>query len=81
MGNDVACMIVGIGTIRIRMHDGIVRALTNVRQMPDLKKNLISMGTLNSFGYKYSDEGGGIRVSKGSLVVMKGNKVDGCCEF
>jgi hypothetical protein len=25
MGNDVACKIVGIGTIRIRMHDGIVR--------------------------------------------------------
>jgi hypothetical protein len=30
MGNNVACKIVGIGTIRIRMHDGIVRALTNV---------------------------------------------------
>jgi hypothetical protein len=77
MGNDVACKIVGIGTIRIRMHDGIVRTLTNVRHIPDLKKNLISLGTLDSLGYKYSGEGGVIRVSNGSLVVMEGNKVDG----
>jgi hypothetical protein len=30
MRNDVACKIVGMGTIRIRMHDGIVRTLKNV---------------------------------------------------
>jgi hypothetical protein len=77
MGNNVACKIVGIVTIRIRMHDGIVRTLTNVRHIPDLKKNLISLGTLDSLGYKYTGEGGVIRVSKGSLVIMKGNKVDG----
>jgi hypothetical protein len=42
MGNNIACKIVGICTIKIRMHDGIV-----------LKKNLISLGTLDSLGYKY----------------------------
>ena len=77
MGNNVAYKIVGIGTIRIRMHDGIIRTLTNVRHIPDLKKNLISLCTLDSLGYKYSSEGGVIRVSNGSLVIMKGNKVDG----
>jgi hypothetical protein len=77
MGNNFACKIVGIGTIRIRMHDGIVRTLTNVRHIPDLKKNLISLGTLDSLGYNYTGEGGVIRVSKGSLVIMKGNKDDG----
>jgi hypothetical protein len=30
MGNNVTCKIIGIGTVRIRMHDVIVRALTNV---------------------------------------------------
>jgi hypothetical protein len=44
MGNGVTCKIVDIGTIRIRMHDGIVRPLTNVRHIPDLKKNLIFFG-------------------------------------
>jgi hypothetical protein len=77
MGNNVACKIVGIGSIRIRMYDGIVRILTNVRHIPDLKKNLISLGTLDSLGYTYSNEGGVIWVNKGSLVIMKGNKVDG----
>jgi hypothetical protein len=30
MGNDAIYKIVGIGTIRMKMHDGIVRTLTNV---------------------------------------------------
>jgi hypothetical protein len=50
MGNDVACKIVGMGTIRIRMHDGIVRTLKNVRHILELKKNLISLCTLDSLG-------------------------------
>ena len=70
MGNDVVCKIVGIGTIKIRMHDKIVRTLKNVRHIPNLKKNLISLGILDSLGYKYSSEGGVIRVSNGSLVMM-----------
>ena len=44
--------------------------------MPDLKNNLISLGTLDSNGYKFSAEGGVLRVSKGSLVVKKGKKVN-----
>jgi hypothetical protein len=50
MGNDVACKIVGMGTIRIRMHDGIMRTLKNVRHILELKKNLISLCTLDSLG-------------------------------
>jgi len=57
MGNDVACKIVGMDIIRIRMHDGIMRTLKNIRHILDLKKNLISLGTLDSLGYKYSGEG------------------------
>ena len=33
------------------------------------------MNTLNSLGYKYSGRDGVIKVSKESLIVMKGNKV------
>jgi hypothetical protein len=46
MGNNVACKIVGIGAVRIRMHDGTVKTLKNIRHIPDLKRNLISLGTL-----------------------------------
>nr|GEU39227.1 putative polyprotein [Tanacetum cinerariifolium] len=44
MGNDSPCKVVGIGTIRIKMHEGVVRTLTDVRHVPDLKKNFISLG-------------------------------------
>ncbi|MCQ7691360.1 DDE-type integrase/transposase/recombinase, partial [Salmonella enterica] len=71
MGNNAACDVVGRGTIRIKMHDGIVRTLTNVRHVPDLKKNLISLGTLEALGCKYTAEGGVMKVSRSALVVMK----------
>jgi hypothetical protein len=54
MGNDAKCKAIGLGTIKFRMFDGIVKILTNVRYVPDLKKNLISLGTLDSLGYGYS---------------------------
>jgi transposase InsO family protein len=38
-----------------------------------MMRNLISLSTLDLKGYKYSDEGGVMKISKGSLVVMKGN--------
>ncbi|GKA06401.1 hypothetical protein Tco_0685625, partial [Tanacetum coccineum] len=63
-----------IMTIRIKMHDVVVRTLTNVRHVLDLKKNLISLGVLDSKGFKYTSENGVLRVSKGALVVMKATK-------
>ena len=56
MGNDNACQTKGIGTIRLKMHDGTIRRLTNVRYILDLKKNLISLGVLDSDGYKVTLE-------------------------
>jgi hypothetical protein len=50
MGNDATCTIIGIKTIKIKMFDGVVRTLGEVRHVPDVKKNLISLGTLNYFG-------------------------------
>ena len=32
MGNDVACKIVGIGAVRIRMHDGTIKTLKNFEE-------------------------------------------------
>ena len=48
MGNNLVYKVVGISIIRIKMHDGIVRTLTNVRHVPKLKKNLVSLRTLDS---------------------------------
>ncbi|XP_077222053.1 uncharacterized protein LOC143855883 [Tasmannia lanceolata] len=77
MGNNMAYKIVGICTIHIKMYDGIVKTLTEVRHVPDLKKNLISLGTLDCNGCKFFDEAGILRVSKGALTVMKGKRRNG----
>jgi sensor c-di-GMP phosphodiesterase-like protein len=37
MGNGIRCKIVGVDSIRIRMFDGIVRELMDVRYVRDLK--------------------------------------------
>jgi hypothetical protein len=70
IGNDVVCQTSGVGTVKIKMFDGIVRTLTDVRHVPDLKKNLISLGTLDAAGCKFTTVGGVMRVSKGAMVVM-----------
>lgn len=45
MGNHIPYKLVG------RMHNGIVRTLSDVWHVLDLRKNLISLGTVDSNGY------------------------------
>ena len=75
MGNNMSCQTVGMGDIRIKMYDNTVRTLTSVRHVPDLKKKLISLGVLDSDGYKFTGQDGILKVFKGALVVMKAEKV------
>jgi hypothetical protein len=76
MGNGIRCKTVGVGSIRIMMFDGIVMELTDDRYVPEFKSNLISLGVLDSCGYKYTGQGGALTLSKWNLVVMKATKVD-----
>ena len=75
MGNDATCSVIGIGTMKIKMFDGVVRVLNNVRYVPNLRKNLISIGVLDDLGYSYSLKGGIMRITKGALMVREGRKV------
>lgn len=61
----MSCKIAGIRTIRIKVFDGAVRTISDVRYVPDLKRNLISLNTLYSKVYKYNGECGVLKVSKG----------------
>ena len=73
MGDSTPCKIVGIGSIQIKMSDCVIMTLTNVRHIPTMTRNLISLSPLELKGYRYSAEGGVMNVSIGSLVVMKGD--------
>jgi hypothetical protein len=77
MGNNTTYKVVGIGTVRIKMYNGIVRTMTDVRHMPDLAKNLLSLSTFDSQGYSYSGGGGVLRIGKGALIFIKGILVNG----
>lgn len=46
--------------------------LSNVRHILELRNDLISLGALDTNGYKYTTEGGLLRVIKDALVVMRG---------
>ena len=75
LGNGVSCKVMGIGTIMVKMFDGVIRKLRNVRHVPDLKMNLISLGTLDSRGYNCTIGNGELLVTRGDLIVLKGKKV------
>jgi hypothetical protein len=75
MGNDISCKFVGIGIIQIKMFDGTVKILIDVRHVPELRKNLISLGVLDTGGYKSIFQVGIMKVYKGILLVMKAKKV------
>ncbi|XP_073099673.1 uncharacterized protein [Elaeis guineensis] len=75
MGNHTACKLIEIGTMKIKMFDGVMRILTNVRYVPTLRKSLISLGTLDENGCSYSGSNGVIKMKKGALIVLKGEKI------
>ncbi|KAG8478610.1 hypothetical protein CXB51_028417 [Gossypium anomalum] len=68
MGNNASCKIAGVGTIKVKMFDGVVRTLSDVRYVPELKRNLISLSTLDSKGYRYTAESGGSTVTGDAAV-------------
>ncbi|KAM7469064.1 hypothetical protein LguiA_007247 [Lonicera macranthoides] len=72
MGNDHACKTMGIGMIRLKIHDGVVCTLGDVRYVPDLKKKLISLGAFDSNRYRVMLEGGNLKVFSGVMVMMRG---------
>jgi len=56
MGDDHPYKVEGIGTVCIKIFDGIVQELKEVRYVPQLKRNIISVGTLKTLGLVVSIE-------------------------
>ncbi|GJV47756.1 retrovirus-related pol polyprotein from transposon TNT 1-94 [Tanacetum coccineum] len=50
--NDHELKIIGTGSIMVKMHDGTVRTIRDVRHVEGLKKNLLSLGQLDDLGCK-----------------------------
>jgi len=72
LGDGHICQIEGICTVSIKLFDGMIRELKDVRYVPQLKKNLISVGALEAQGLRETIGEGVLEMSSDSLVVLKG---------
>jgi hypothetical protein len=75
LGDDAPCKIVGMGKVKIKKRNGNQWLLKEVRHVPYLRKNLISTGQLESEGFISIFTDKVWKVTKGSLVIAKGEKV------
>ncbi|XP_065852126.1 retrovirus-related Pol polyprotein from transposon TNT 1-94 isoform X2 [Euphorbia lathyris] len=66
--------IVGIGDVRLKLENGTVWKINQVRHVHKLTKNLISVGQLDEAGHNVHFTNGSWKVSKGAIVVARGNK-------
>ena len=73
MGNDQTCNVNGLGYVKFQLWDGSTRAIENVRWVPQLWRNLLSLGMFDSNGCSYKSKGGRLRVIKGAMVVLRGS--------
>ncbi len=64
----------GVGTVKVKMFDGAVRFLGDVVYVPKFRRNLKSLSQLDSKGCRVSSAGGVMKVSRGCMVLMKGEK-------
>ena len=54
------------------MFDGMEKELKEVRYVPQLKRNFISVGVLEALGHEVSIKDGVLKMTRGSTVILKG---------
>ena len=74
MGNSGVSKIVGIGDICLETTIGNKLVLKDVRHVPDIRLNLISISRLDDKGFTNSFGESKWKITKGSLVVVRGKK-------
>ena len=77
LGNNKVCKIIGVGPVRFKLHDESIKMLAEVRYVPDLKRNLISLGELEKKGHVFQGNKSILRVMKGSKEILRGVKKQG----
>ena len=72
LGNNKPRKIQGIGSIRLKLHDGIEKIIKDVRFVPNHKRNLILLGELDKKGYLFRGENDILEVMKDSRIITRG---------
>ena len=67
--------VVGMGNVRILLSNGSVWLLKKVRHIPELRRNLMSVGQVDDEGHAILFVGGTWKVTKGATVLARGKKI------
>ncbi|GKF16291.1 hypothetical protein Tco_0061209, partial [Tanacetum coccineum] len=78
LGDNRECKIRSIGNVRIQLRDMSSFVLHNVGYIPELKRNLISLRTLEKEGFTIKLQSGKVKVINGSMVDLSGIRRDNC---
>lgn len=62
LGNNKSCRIPVTSRMRLRLHDGSELILTEIKFIPELRRNLISLGTLKFNGCWFKSENGTMKI-------------------
>jgi len=74
MANNSYSEVKGIGSVRFVKKDGTSIVLQGVRYIPEISRNLISMGTLEAEGYEFKGNHGILRVMQDSNEFIRGRR-------
>lgn len=74
LGNNKACKVKGMGTIRLKLFDNHEILLQKVRYIPELRRNLLSIRMFDKLGYVIKVEHGILKISRGAMIIVKGTK-------
>jgi hypothetical protein len=73
--------VVGVGAVRFRMWDGMIRTVIDVRYVPGVHRSLVSLSELDLHGYELRIYGGSIEVVCGDIVIIQGTRRGGLYEM
>ena len=76
MGNEGSCRIVGIGDVCLTTSTACKLLLKDVRHIPEVRLNLISVGRLDDEGYTSSIQNGVMKFNKGNLIMAQARKIN-----
>ena len=75
LANGAALDVVGMEHVLILLPNGSIWLLEKVQHIPDLRRNLISVGQLDDEGHAILFVGGTWKVKKGARVLAHGKKI------
>ncbi|GJU51489.1 hypothetical protein Tco_1221044 [Tanacetum coccineum] len=78
LGDGMECRVRRTFKVKVQMRDELSFVLDNVKHVSELRRNLISLGTLKKEGFTMKMQSSKTKVIMGSLVVLSGTRMANC---